>query len=80
MGEAVQRVALHYLAAGARKEAFALAFKVAEDYVAHYRVEYGVAQEFEPLVVDGLALGVALGHAAVHERLLVQADVVGVES
>ena len=78
--QAVESVALHNLASRACEEALALAFEVAEHYVADNGVEDGVAQEFKPLVVDGPPLGVALVDAAVHEGLFVQVDVVRVKS
>ena len=50
------------------------------DNVAYCGVEYGVAEEFEAFVVHGFALGVAAEQALVHQRELVVADVVWVES
>ena len=80
VGQAVKGVALYNLASCAGEEAFALAFKVAEHYVAHDGVEDCVAEELEPLVVDEPPLGVALVGAAVQQRLLVDVDVVGIKS
>ena len=80
MCQEVESLTLYNLASRGGKESLALAFKVAEHYVAHYGVENGVAQELKTLVVDRLPLGVAPGDAAVHERLFVEVDVVWVKS
>ena len=50
-----------------------------ENDVAHDGIEDGVAEKFKTLVVDGLALGVAPRQALVHQGLLVETDVVGIE-
>ena len=42
-------------------------------------IEDGIAQELQPLIVQRLALVVALADALVHQRHLVILDVVGVE-
>ena len=78
--QAVERLALYDFASCRGKESFALAFEVTENYVAHDGVEYCVAKELKAFVVYGFTLCVALGHAAVHERLLVEVDVVRVKS
>lgn len=52
-GELVQRFALHDFGAGVGEEALATAFEMLIDDVAHDGVEDGVAQEFQPFVVDG---------------------------
>ena len=77
--KAVERFALHDFAPGVGEETLALALEVPEDDVAHDGIEDGVAEKFKTLVVDGLALGVAPRQALVHQGLLVETDVVGIE-
>ena len=48
--------------------------------VTHSSVEYSITQELQSLVVQRLALVVALADALVHQRHLVILDIVGVES
>ena len=48
--------------------------------VTHSSVEYSITQELQSLVVQRLALVVALADALVHQRLLVILDVAGIES
>ena len=50
---------------------------MAEDDVADDSVEDGIAEKLQPLVVDFLAFGVAVGNALVHQRNLIETDVVG---
>ena len=53
---------------------------MAVDDVAYCCVEHGVAEKLESLVVDGLAFGVALVHALVHECEFVERYVVRIEA
>ena len=79
-GQLVQRLALHYLGAGVGEEAFAASLEVAVDDVAHNGVQDGVAQEFEPFVVQGAALFGAEEGGLVEQCLAVDADVAGKEA
>ena len=78
--QTVECFALHEFGACVGEETLALAREVAVDDIAHGSVENGIAKKFESFVVHRFALGVALEHALVHERQLVEADVVRVES
>ena len=53
---------------------------MAVDDVAHYGIEYGVAQKFQTLVVERFSLGVAPGYALVHQGQFVVLDVAGIEA
>ena len=48
--------------------------------IAYRSIEYGISKEFQALIVQGLALVVALTDALMHQRLLVILDVAGIES
>ena len=54
LGESVERFALYDFRACGGEEAFALVLEVAEEYVADYGFEHGVAEIFESLVVERL--------------------------
>ena len=79
LSQTVQGLTLHELGACVGEEAFPLAGEMAIDDVAHGSVEHSVAQKLQALVVHGLALGVALEQALVHECKLVERDVVRVD-
>ena len=79
LSQTVQGLTLHELGARVGEEALSLAGKMAIDDVAHGSVEHSVAQKLQALVVHGLALGVAFEQALVHERELVERDVVRVD-
>ena len=79
-GETVQSVALHYLAACACEEAFALSLEVAVYDVANDSVEDSVAKKFEALIVQWLSFLVAPGHTLVHQGELVELYPVWVET
>ena len=79
LGQLVERLALDDVAARVGEEAFGLLGEVLEDDVTHDGAEYGVAEEFQPLVVDALAL-LLHSHRLVQHGYLVGADVTRIES
>ena len=54
-GQLSKRLPLYYLAAGIGQEAFPLAWEVVKDYLADDGIEHGIAQKFQPFVVEGNA-------------------------
>jgi hypothetical protein len=48
--------------------------------MSHHRIENGIAQEFQTLIVQRLAFVIALADALVHERLTVILDVVRIKT
>ena len=53
---------------------------MAIDDITHRSIEYGIAEELQPLIVQRLALIVTFADALVHQRLLVILDVAGIET
>ena len=53
---------------------------MAVDDITHCSIENGIAKKLQALVVDGLALFVAMHDALVHQSQLVVADVVWVKA
>ena len=79
-GQFAKRIALDYLAACCSEETFPLAREVTEYYLAYNRVQNGIAQKLQPLVVDGSLAFDVHTHALVHERLAVILYMPGVEA
>ena len=79
-GQLVERFALYDLGAGVGQEAFALAFEVPEDDVAHDCIENGVAQELQAFVVQRPSLFRAERGRLVEQGLLVDFQVAGKEA
>ncbi len=79
-GEGVQRAAPHQFAA-CRGEKALMGIGEAVVYdVAHYRLDDGIPQELQPLVIDQLPAVVARAEASVAQRQPVQPDMMGVEA
>ena len=76
----VEGVTLNEFGTGIGKKSLALAGEMMVHDVAHNGIENGIAEKLEPLVVDGLALAVAVHDALVHERHLVVVDVAGIKA
>ena len=53
---------------------------IAEDNIADYRVKHGVAQEFQPLIVLWAAFVVTAPYTLVQQGLLIEGDVVRIET
>ena len=78
--ELSKRLTLHDFAAGVCQETFTLAGKVMINNLANDSIQYSIAQEFQPFVVDGdSALGVGR-HGLMHQCLLIEANLVRIES
>lgn len=75
-----ERFALYNLRSGIGEESFPLSREVAVDDIAHYGVENGVAEEFQSLIVHGLAFSILAGNALVHERQFIIANVSGIKT
>ena len=78
--EPVEGCSLHYLAACAGEESFPLAFVAVEYDVAYYGLEDGIAEEFQPFVVERSPFLGAVGLRLVCQSYTVYFEVVGVES
>ena len=76
----VEGVTLNEFGTGIGKKSLALAGEMMVHDVAHNGIENGIAEKLEPLVVDGLALAVAVHDALVHERHLVVVDMAGIKA
>ena len=79
LGQLAQGVAADKLGTGVGEETFALAFEMVVHDVPHDGIEQGIAEELQPLIVQRLALFVALRDAFVHQRQLIVPDVAGIE-
>lgn len=79
-GELAERFALDNLAAGVRQKTFTLAGEMMENYLANHSAQHRIAQELQPLVVEGSsALGVSR-HRLMHQRLLIKANLARIET
>ena len=78
VADAVQALALHDLGACRGEESLVLVGELAVQVVGHHRVEHGVAQEFQALVVGPAAVFGLDGLGTVHHGQLVEPDVAGV--
>lgn len=80
LSKLAERFALDNFAAGVRQKTFTLAREMMESYLADHSTQHSIAQELQPLVVDGSsALGVC-GHRLVHQCLLIKANLARIES
>ena len=76
--QAVESLALHNLRTGGSEETLALVFEVAEEDVAHHRLEHGIAEVFKSFVVErlcGRVVALRLAVAAVAAARLAVAAV-----
>ena len=71
----VKRFALYKFTSCVGKKALPFAGEVSVNNVAHDGVEYGIAQEFKPFVVYGLAVCPPSHYAFVHQGELIVANV-----
>ena len=71
---------MHEFRARIGQKSLALAWEMAIDNVADNRLENGIAEKFEPFVIDGLSFVVALRRTAVEKGRFVIVDMVWVEA
>ena len=64
-GEAVECLSLNHLAPCVGEESLTFPVEAAENDVAHYGIEHGIAEKLESLVIDEPSFLVALSHAFV---------------
>ena len=77
LGQVVEGLALHELGARGGEKSLPLTREVTKHNIAYYRIEDGVAEKLQPLVVHGLSLLVAPRDAAMEQRDLVVFDMMG---
>ena len=77
LGQVVEGLALHEFGARGSEKSLPLTREVAKHNIAYYRIEDGVTEKLQPLVVHGLSLLVAPRDAAMEQRDLVVFDMMG---